>query len=625
MQARMANEISSIRITRPQLPPALQLHILSFLPANDRALSGRLVSPDAAAALTGPDHCTASLSQPLPPHAAPWAVEAGQQHVRQLPFRHKLQLLCTAAASGSEANLEVALALLQPSVFPELLQRTRVTDSSPWDLPIAADPCIAAVKAGHPQLLGWLLRRCPVLVGAGCVLVAAAQHSSLGVLQAAWEALPIQPSGRRDGTDGLPALTCQGMLDAAAESATPDAVAKMEWLLAAAEGACSLQGSTAVAAARSGDLGRLRWLHDRGCPVDVHGVLQSALQHADLAVAQWLVDEAECKLPAAGDGRGSGRGDVLKAAARGTGAVAKLRWLRERGGPLPDTDMDLLTCLTSAAEKGQVEAVRYLFTLLSPHTVQRMMQPHRAAYVEHVVAASGSIPVAEIFRQAGFRFSAAAYGSAAFPASVAIVRWLACEAGVPVTVQSVREVVSGWPRTMPAQGRFLLQAVQLLAEAGGCRGWDARDAEDVLHAAARRGDVALVQHLAGQLPGPWPRGMLMVAAVECGCEALLEWLVALPEGAACQPQSEGRYYMYAAVSGFRGMLAALRRLGVPWCSEDVVVRAVRKGCCAQALRWLVEHGAPVGSQGDMEKAVDVAVRCNCIDAQTAAWMRGLVL
>ncbi len=103
-----------------QLPPALQLHILSFLPPNDRALSGRLVSPDAAVGLR--EHYTASLFQPLPPHAVTWAVEAGQQHMRHLPFWHKLQLLRTAAASGSEANLEVALALYQPRTFPELLR-----------------------------------------------------------------------------------------------------------------------------------------------------------------------------------------------------------------------------------------------------------------------------------------------------------------------------------------------------------------------------------------------------------------------------------------------------------------------------------------------------------------------
>ncbi len=105
-----------------QLPTAVQLHILSLLTPNDLALSGRLVSPDARDAFSGAQHRTASLSEPLEAHAAAWAVAARQQHVRQLPFWHKLQLLCTAAASGCEVNLEVALEVLQPSVFPELLQ-----------------------------------------------------------------------------------------------------------------------------------------------------------------------------------------------------------------------------------------------------------------------------------------------------------------------------------------------------------------------------------------------------------------------------------------------------------------------------------------------------------------------
>ncbi len=53
-----------------QLPTALQLHILYLLPPNERALSGRLVSPEARDGLTGPQHCTAFLSQPLPRYAA---------------------------------------------------------------------------------------------------------------------------------------------------------------------------------------------------------------------------------------------------------------------------------------------------------------------------------------------------------------------------------------------------------------------------------------------------------------------------------------------------------------------------------------------------------------------------
>ncbi len=118
------------------------------------------MSRDAAAALSKDPTCTASLSRPLPPHAVARAEEAGQQHVRQLPFRHKLQLLCTAAASGSEVNLEVAWELLQPSVFPEMLQRRNQFASTC----VFSDPGVAAVEAGHPHLLPWLVRHCPGLM-----------------------------------------------------------------------------------------------------------------------------------------------------------------------------------------------------------------------------------------------------------------------------------------------------------------------------------------------------------------------------------------------------------------------------------------------------------------------------
>ncbi len=242
------------------LPAALQLHILSLLPPNDRALSGRLVSPDAAAGLSQDPTCTASLSQPLPPHAVPWAVEAGQQHVRQLPFRHKLQLLCTAAASGSEVNLEVALALLQPSIFPELLHAYNTVWASKY-VPPEANPGAAAVTAGHPQLLGWLLSHCPGLVEREQVLTAAAKHCDLAGLQAAFGALSVGPKG-------------QGwMLDLLAESATLDAVAKMEWFFSIGGGRVQPRKSTAAAAARSGDLGLLRWLRGRGCPMGGLSVL----------------------------------------------------------------------------------------------------------------------------------------------------------------------------------------------------------------------------------------------------------------------------------------------------------------------------------------------------------------
>lgn len=103
------------------LPASVQLHILSLLPPNERALNGRLVSPDMAAVLHGPEHCTVSLSQPLPPSAVARAQEVGQQ-VRQWPLSQRMQLLYAAAASGSELSMQVASELLQPGFFLELLQ-----------------------------------------------------------------------------------------------------------------------------------------------------------------------------------------------------------------------------------------------------------------------------------------------------------------------------------------------------------------------------------------------------------------------------------------------------------------------------------------------------------------------
>ncbi len=620
-----------------QLPPALQLHILSFLPPNDRALSGRLVSPDAAAGLSGPQHFTASLSQPLPTHAAPWAVEAGRQHMRQLPFRHKLQLLCTAAASGSEVNLEVALALLRPGVFPEVLHRN-LRSSNAY---LYVKPGVAAVKAGHPELLGWLLRHCPALL-ADCrdILRAAAWHCDLAGLQAVWATL-----GLGDYT-AFPPFIDQEFLATVAASPV-DAVAKVEWVLAEGWGSCSLQESTAVAAARSGDLGRLLWLRDRGCPMDL-STLESALQHADLAVAQWIVDEAGCELPVATAQAERWR-FLLFAAAKSPDGVQKLQWLRERGAPplggdrytelLLGSNRDssesgrdgngklVLRLLRSAAEAGQAEVLRHLLSIAPPTAMQHLVADQELI---HCAVASGSIPTAELLRQAGCTPCDAAYAVAAAAAArtdrptddghVAMIRWLAREARVPAAGTYLPVMLQVWPNDTPADSRDLLEAVQVLVGEAGCKGWDARMA---LISAAPRGELALVQYLLRQTPGCQPGWDLIMGSADSGCEALLEWLVQQHPGCMEDPVSGVSPYVSAAARGDLGTLTALRRLGVPRGAEDVVMQAGREGAGVPALQWLVEQGARVWPEDEEDRAVAWEVYLGTMEPQTAAWLRGL--
>ncbi len=591
-----------------QLPPALQLHVLSFLPPNDRALSGRLVSPDTAAGLSKDPTCTASLSQPLPPHIAPWAVEAGQQHVRQLPFWHKLQLLCSATTSGSEVNLEVALALLQPSVFPELLQR--------WETYSGPNPGVAAVRAGHPQLLGWLLQRCPGLLNPDRVLQAAAEHCDLAGLQAMWELLRRPPVSTSLVSGWRPAAVTSAALEAAAGSKTTDAVAKMEWLVNEGGASCRPDHRTAAAAARSGDLGRLRWLHDRGCPMGGQDALLAALEHADLAVAQWLVGEAGCELPAAGSTQEWHM--LLKAAASAQDAMAKLQWLGERGAPpLNSAADDLLSELARAAvAAGRVNVLQHLRSLpgLTPQQGQRLLQQ---AFSTSRVATS--IPMLEYLQRAGVELTNDAYNYAA--GRLDMVRWLAREGGCRPTSACLVALIAAWPFSTPAHSRDLLQAVQLVVSEAGRQVLSACKftAEFFVHTAAARGHLAVVQYLLQQLPGYQPRGQLLADAAAGGCEALVERLVEQHPGCVEGPWG-ARAYVAPAKVGDRGTLAVLRRLGVPWGADDVMVRAVQRGCPLPVLRWLVEQGAPVGRAGAMEWALAVS---ECLSAEDGAWLQGL--
>ncbi len=362
-------------------------------------------------------------------------------------------------------------------------------------------------------------------------------------------------------------------------------------------------------------MGRLQWLQSVGCQMGDWRVLESALEHADLAVAQWLVDEVGCSLPA-GWSAGWDWGSLLAAAVKSSDGLEKLAWLRERGAPSPPGHL-----VYGAVSAGQVEVASFLLQL--PGAASEL-QAQSTRLVPRAIA-SRSIPTVEFLWNAGAGFTHEAYRYVA--GSLPMVRWLTCHMEVPAVGLGLHWLIVSWPRDTPAHSRDLLEAVQLLVDvAGHCV--PPTDYKAALTAAAARGELPLVQYLLQQQllvarSGYQPDGELLTAAAEGGCEALLEWLAEQHPGCLAVAGIQYTPYEVAAKRGDRSTLEVLRRLGVPWGTGNMVLRALCAECPFSALRWLVEQGAPVGSAGDMCRAVARRVAQERLSAEDAAWLRGL--
>lgn len=107
--------------------------------------------------------------------------------------------------------------------------------------------------------------------------------------------------------------------------------------------------------------------------------------------------------------------------------------------------------------------------------------------------------------------------------------------------------------------------MQLLVGAGSGM-WAAGNpgAMYVVHTAAQRGDLALVQYVLHELQhlGCQVDAATLEYAAQGGCEMLLEWLVREHPARCCLEGASP--YVPAAMTSSRGSLLALRRLGVPW-------------------------------------------------------------
>ncbi len=561
---------------RAALSMDLIFRALEALEPNDMAINVRLISKDIGSYFSQLLHCTARFSMSLPPSAsdAAWQPHL-QQAFRQLPFRVKGNTLAAAARSGSEVNLELAWRLVQPSVSLIGFGTTHLES-----------PGAAAIRSGHLHLLPWLAHH-------GCLgiprdtLAAALERCSLPEVQRAWELLGC--SGLPYG--GISPYDQRHLAEVTARTAGPD-TAKMSWLLSIMLGAATQQhrhdlvGMAAVGAAASGNLPLLRWLWgQQGLGVMLTGreglslfsgegamrhetlcgrVLRSALQHDHVAVAEWLVDEVGWPLPLEQD-----RAHVLmwEAAGGGRGGEA-VRWLLDRGVPVQGGG------LWPAAKAGNLETVRLLH------------EDHGVPLDEEmfvVAAGSGSVPTASWLLQAGCRMSKHAYGCAASEGDIAMIKWLAREAGCPWNNRTLSWVISAWPSD--ASSMALLEATVRELVAAGCPPGGGTDDADIVGHAAAKGHLSLVRYLHEELGVAFAPGTLALAAAG-GCEPVLEWLV----GAGCL-LGKGAYLNPYTEAGFVGdvdTMACLRRLGVPW-GEDVLAH---RRVPLPAMRWLVEQGAP---------------------------------
>ncbi len=564
------------------LPPELLLAVLSRLPPNEVALSVRRTCTAAAQHFAAEHHRTAAIGQPLPPHAAGGALDEAEAAFRGLTLHSKLRSLYVAAGSGSVDNLEVGWRLLRPCVFPELVQtgfylgqlleasisrfEVQADRSDMGDLEVAAT---AVVKSSHAlAVLSWLLDRCPGLVHRPTVLQAAAQHCPLSQLQQVWALLSAAGSGVQLGGS---------VLNAAAVSTTPDALPKLEWLLH--HGGGSLTSDTAAAAASSGDLSRLVWLRERGCPIDSWQVLEAALEHADLSMAEWSAEQVGCRTLIQQEAQVAGIAVPIAAAA--SGSVAKLRWLQAHDVATLPEPPDHRRPVEAAARSGQLEAVRFLHQeggdqLLSTRVMEAAIR-------------SGNLEVAAYLLEAGCPLEGLEWYEAGCTGNLAAVRWLLEEVHLSAH-GDLDDLIAAWPESWQSNRR-LLEAVQLVAPPGS----SLEEPNDMLEAAAVRSDVALLRYLHEELGcelGP----EVLWAAARGGCEAVMEWLVEHGCAAGAEEVMLDVCYLLAGERGDLAGLRSLRSLGVPW-SEELLSRAVMHWRLPlPVVQWMWGQGARISKQ-----------------------------
>ncbi|GLC68205.1 hypothetical protein PLESTF_000661800 [Pleodorina starrii] len=310
--------------------PGIVACIAHHLPPNEVASTLRLI--DKSTSQQFAHHKTLRLSLPSPIHVfrERWGRPGAY---RAMSRQQRLQLLCLTAASGSVANLEVALASAGLELQCELLEAAAAAGQldmckvlrdrgCPWGDPLGAaakaghrhvcewmlasgcrltwDVVRSAAQGGHEDLMQWLLTELPgrirdhLFCDLGRSLHAAAGGLSLAALQRLWEQLMAGRHGSKlqERLEQLDEGDRGRILAAAARSTTPDWQAKVEWLEGLGYPRTAEACESAVRAG-NGDAveARLQWLCGRGYPLEA-AVADAAVRAGNLAALRFLVEQA---------------------------------------------------------------------------------------------------------------------------------------------------------------------------------------------------------------------------------------------------------------------------------------------------------------------------------------------
>ncbi|GLC46220.1 hypothetical protein PLESTB_001536700 [Pleodorina starrii] len=529
--------------------PGIVACIAHHLPANEVASTVRLI--DKTTSQQFAHHKTLRLSLPSPIHVfrERWG-RPGAFHA--LSHKKRLQLLCLTAASGSVANLEVALVSAGYALRCELLEAAAAAGQldmckvlrargCPWGGSLSAaakaghrhvcewmlasgypfhwDVVYAAALGGQEDLMQWLLTELQgrpidsVYLLCWSLMKTVAEYLSLAALQRLWQQLMEGHHGSnlQQMFERLDEGDRGDILAAAAGSTTPDWQAKVEWLEGLGYPRMAWACKSALQAG-NGDaaVARLQWLRGRGYPLDFK-VANAAVRLGKLAALRFLVEQAGVRPT-------GNRYDVADAARQGHLVV--LQYLHASGLPV-----NTRSVAEEAARAGHVPLVEWAVEDLG------VAPAHGAASLLDCAAASGNLELMTGLHVRGWPLGPSAIPNGAKSGCEEVLEWLV-ERGCP----------------LPLDGGAYLEA-------------------------ARNGDLAMLHYL-HRLGCPWgPPGKLLadcilnvvsVAVLQClldlGCPEM-DWnaAVELWEGRA-EMQTSEPWERHAALLAWLGEQQQRRRL-----------------------------------------------------------------